>query len=330
MTNLLTRCGTEKSLNVTKEAPGRMSRGSGDVSKQQKTPGAFQRLINAAGNVFFGLLLLVIISMVFFLVQNKMTGGVPKVFGHYMYVVLSGSMAPTFDTGSLVFVKPKEPEEVKAGDVITYHGVDDKGTLATHRVMEVDNTDPQNIQFITKGDANEVTDPSPVSGDRLVGTLSFSIPYLGYLLSFAQTKKGMLLLIIIPGTFLIITELHKLYTITRQGKEEKEAVEETPEAIVRIQSEPDEDYEIVELTKEAGRPEPDPSQEKEGENPETHGTASKAQVNTDAGREVPDTEAEPEESLKAAERAGLREERLSEPRSTREREEEFNRKFWTN
>lgn len=295
-----------------------MSRGSEDVSKQQKTPGAFQRLTNAAGNIFFGLLLLVIISMVFFLVQNKMTGGVPKVFGHYMYVVLSGSMAPTFDTGSVVFVEPKEPEEVKAGDVITYHGVDDKRSLATHRVMEVDNTDPQNIQFITKGDANEVTDPSPVSGDRLVGTLSFSIPYLGYLLSFAQTKKGMLLLIIIPGTFLIITELHKLYTITRQGKEEKEAVEETPEAIVGIQNEFDEDYEIVELTKEAG-----------DKHPETFGTTTAPDADTGNGREGPDTGADMKASSKAPEKTGLTEERLAEPRFAREREEEFNRKFWT-
>lgn len=292
-----------------------MSRGSEDVSKQQKTPGAFQRLTNAAGNIFFGLLLLVIISMVFFLVQNKMTGGVPKVFGHYMYVVLSGSMAPTFDTGSVVFVKPKEPEEVKAGDVITYHGVDDKGTLATHRVMEVDNTDPQNIQFITKGDANEVTDPSPVSGDRLVGTLSFSIPYLGYLLSFAQTKKGMLLLIIIPGTFLIITELHKLYTITRQGKEEE--AEEAQEEKMENSSEPDEDYEIAELNpvefnEPAEVPEEEPSLEKVESSPDTAGTDSP--VKTEAETKKDETELKPEAKSRGAER---------------EKEEEFNRTFWS-
>ena len=190
-----------------------------DSSTQKNTAKGFSRLFTVIGNLFFGLLLLLIISMVFFLVQSKASGGPPKVFGRNMYIVLSGSMAPTFDTGSVIFVSPRSPEQIQAGDVITFTGVDGSQALTTHRVVDIDKTNPQEIQFITKGDANDVNDPSPVSADRLVGTLSLSIPYLGYLLTFAQTKKGMLILIIVPGVFLIITELQKLYINAKLSRE---------------------------------------------------------------------------------------------------------------
>lgn len=200
-----------------------MSVKSYDNSTQKSTGSLVQKFLVTAGNIFFVLMLLLIISMIFFLFQSKMAGGPPKIFGRYMYIVLSGSMAPEFDTGSVIFVDPKAPEQVQVGDVITFTVLDDASSLTTHRVVEIDKTDAQNIQFITKGDANEVTDPSPVSGDRLVGTLSFSIPYLGYLMNFGQTKKGMLILIIVPGVFLILTELHKLYTNSKSNKEEEDS-----------------------------------------------------------------------------------------------------------
>ena len=203
-----------------------MSTYSGENSLQKRTAGGIRKLLALVGNLVFILLVLLIASMLFFLIQNKVSGGLPKVFGHHMYIVLSGSMAPEFDTGSVVFVKPKEPDQVQVGDVITFGGVNDPRALTTHRVVEIDSSDPQNIQFITKGDANDVTDPNPVSGDRLVGTLSFSIPYLGYLLNYGQTKQGMLFLVIVPAMFLIVTELFNLYTNTRQSKREEDEVME--------------------------------------------------------------------------------------------------------
>ena len=34
--------------------------------------------------------------------------------------VLSGSMRPTYEPGDLVVIKPKEPTDIRIGDVITY------------------------------------------------------------------------------------------------------------------------------------------------------------------------------------------------------------------
>ena len=176
------------------------------------------KLTKIVGNSLFGLIILMMILMVFSVVQNKVSGGPPRVAGYHMYIVLSGSMAPAFDTGSMVFVKPVEPEEIKEGDVITFRGSGDSSFLTTHRVMEIIGT-RQDLEFITKGDANDVNDPYPVPGDNLVGRVALVVPYVGYLMAFGQTKQGMLVLIVVPGVLLIINESHKLYKNVSKVKE---------------------------------------------------------------------------------------------------------------
>ncbi|MEW6622097.1 MAG: signal peptidase I [Bacillota bacterium] len=182
----------------------------------------FKRITKIVGNVVFGIMVLMVALLVFFLIQTKVSGGPPAIAGYRMYIVLSGSMAPAFDTGSLAFVKPMKPEQIKEGDIITFRGFGEHQSLTSHRVVEVDDSTSNDIKFITKGDANEVNDPSPVPGTNLVGKVAIAIPYMGYVMSFVQTKQGQLILVIIPAALLIISEIRKLYiNIMKMNKEKR-------------------------------------------------------------------------------------------------------------
>ncbi len=174
------------------------------------------KTVKKVGNGLFVVVIAMILLMVFFVVRNRATGGTPSIAGHHMYIVLSGSMAPAFDTGSVIFVKPMEPSDINEGDIITYRGLGDSDILTTHRVVEVMPLG-QDFQYITKGDANEVEDPNPIPDKNLVGKVRLAIPYLGYLLNYGQTKQGMLVLIIVPGMLLIISEGFKLYKNINQS-----------------------------------------------------------------------------------------------------------------
>lgn len=187
---------------------------------QSGSPKKQSSLIQIMGNGVFGLVIILVIAMIFFVIQNRISEGPPKIAGHHMYIVLSGSMAPTFDTGSVIFVKPIEVGTVKEGDVITYRGLGDSSLLTTHRVVEI-NGSGQDIEFITKGDANDVNDPNPIPGRNLVGKVAISVPYMGYLMSFGQSKNGLLVLIVIPGVLLIINESFRLYKNISKMKDEK-------------------------------------------------------------------------------------------------------------
>ncbi|MCJ7806848.1 MAG: signal peptidase I, partial [Clostridia bacterium] len=89
-----------------------------DREYSQKAKGS--TFLKIAGNVLTASLLVLLITLSFFLIQSKINGGTPALAGYKMYVVLSGSMNPAFNTGSLVFVKSTDPVNITEGDIITF------------------------------------------------------------------------------------------------------------------------------------------------------------------------------------------------------------------
>lgn len=117
--------------------------------------------------------------------------------------VLSGSMEPTYHTGSLIYVKPCAPEDVQVGDPITFVLNEDLDVV-THRVVSID---AENQHFYTKGDANDAPDGAPVYFKNLIGRPVFTIPYLGYVSHWVSNPPGMYLAIALALVLIILTFL---------------------------------------------------------------------------------------------------------------------------
>ena len=134
-----------------------------------------------------------------------------RIVGLQPYVVLSGSMEPTYPVGSLIYVKSTDYKQLKVGDPITFLVSED--TVATHRIIEVlpDEDDPNTIRYFTQGDANDAPDGSSVHYKNIIGKPVFSIPYLGYVSNYIQTPPGkyvaisgcalLILLVFLPDIF---------------------------------------------------------------------------------------------------------------------------------
>ncbi|MDY3208679.1 signal peptidase I [Clostridium baratii] len=142
-------------------------------------------------------MLIVFIFMVISILSN--TGS----FGYKFYDILTGSMSPTINPGSLIIVKEMDGNEIKEGDIITFKG-NSTSNLTTHRVVEVIEND-NNIKFQTKGDANDVLDPMLIDGNLLVGKVILDIPYMGKVMSFINQYRVIIVILIIAylcfGTF---------------------------------------------------------------------------------------------------------------------------------
>ena len=161
-----------------------------------------------------------------------------RLVGLNVFTVLSGSMLPTYQVGSLIYVKDIDYTEVKgctpladgeaapAGvDTFEYNGaayLEDgtvltfmlsEDTVATHRCVAVvpDENDPSVLRFVTKGDNNDAVDGSFVHYKNVIGAPVFSIPYLGYVANYIQNPPGtyvavacgaiLLLLVFLPDLF---------------------------------------------------------------------------------------------------------------------------------
>ena len=112
---------------------------------------------------------------------------VPKVFGYEMYTVISGSMEPSIPTGSLVYIKDMEPQDVADGDVIAFYGGHDSNAIITHRVVK---NRVVMGEFVTKGDANEKEDMNPIPYMNFLGRVELSIPVVGELAQMLTSMEG--------------------------------------------------------------------------------------------------------------------------------------------
>lgn len=168
---------------------------------------SFIKILKIVENIIFYIFMAIMIVLIFFLIQSRMTGDVPSIGSYRMYIVESGSMTPTIKVGSLVIVKEVDANDIDSGDVITYRGLED--TVVTHRVVKIKKDDE--ISFITKGDANETKDPLPLNESHLIGKSIFWVPYIGVLMGFIRTKTGFITLIVVPLILLIIIQFYSRY-----------------------------------------------------------------------------------------------------------------------
>ena len=130
-------------------------------------------------NVVSTILVIVIVLCSVFLMGSRL-------IGYRVFNILTGSMAPQYNEGDLIYVKQVSPEEVQVGDPITFV-LNEELVVATHRVVEIDS---ETSHFYTKGDANDIID-APVHFKNLIGIPQFSIPKLGYVADFIQNPLGM-------------------------------------------------------------------------------------------------------------------------------------------
>ena len=117
-----------------------------------------------------------------------------RIFDVQIYSVLSGSMEPTYKVGSVIYVKDVNIQEDEMGNKL----------------------------FQTKGDANDKVDERLVKESEIIGKPIFTIPYLGYIAHFMQTKHGMVTTIGIAIALIIIVMAIDMITDDKKNKKEIE------------------------------------------------------------------------------------------------------------
>ena len=200
------------------------------------------KVLRKLWSVISTLLVIVMVILAVLLVGVRVVGLTP-------YAVLSGSMEPTYHVGALIYVKDVAPADITVGMPITFV-VNEDLLLATHRVVDIEVLTTRQEQMLdeagtpllddagnpvmeevpldepvyyyqTKGDANDAVDGTPVHYKNVVGTPVFSIPYLGYLSSWLQTRQGMIMGICIALVLVMLTFLPDLLRAVDEPKKPK-------------------------------------------------------------------------------------------------------------
>ncbi|MDO4018562.1 signal peptidase I [Clavibacter michiganensis] len=135
--------------------------------------GVTQLARSAAVGLSVGILLLVIALAAVLLVVPKVSGSVPL-------TILTQSMEPTLPPGTLIVVRPVDPDALEIGDVATYQIRSGDPAVITHRITAIASASDGTRSFTFKGDNNASPDSLPVTPGQIQGEVWYSVPLVGW------------------------------------------------------------------------------------------------------------------------------------------------------
>lgn len=158
---------------------------------------------------------------------------VPTALGYGRYVLVSGSMTGTYDTGSVVYTKDQPVSSLRVGQIITYAppAGSSPQRLVTHRIVARRIQDGR-IVLRTKGDANQSADPWTFTlRDTKQAVVRFGVPYVGYAVSAFADRQVRMLVVGVPAALIALMALVGLFReAAREAREEREGKERDEDA----------------------------------------------------------------------------------------------------
>ena len=150
---------------------------------------------------------------------------VPTLLGYGRYVLVSGSMTGTYDTGSVVFTKNRPVADLRVGDVITYAppAGSSPQELVTHRIASLEQRDGRSV-LRTKGDANASVDPWTFTlQDREQAVVRVGVPYVGYAGAAFADRRVRMAVVGLPAVLVALFAVGGLLRdAAREAREERE------------------------------------------------------------------------------------------------------------
>lgn len=163
-------------------------------------PHAWVRIAQTALGIF-------LLSGAFGLLLAVLVGVVPLFMGHHPYVIISGSMEPTIQTGSLVLTRAVPRTEIGVGDVIAFNPRPEAALPVVHRIVAL--TERNGTRYATtRGDAN-TGDDTEIALSGAVLKVEVALPLIGYIVYYAAQPFGTLMLVWIPLGLLVLMWLRQ-------------------------------------------------------------------------------------------------------------------------
>lgn len=241
----------EKVKEKTKNLCSKL-KNSSESSKNEGSKSITQKVLTAVGAalcVLFSFLL--VCNMVIIIRGSVAPEKPPSVFGITPMVVLSGSMSGDaedhIEAGDLIFVGKADPDKLEVGDVIAFM---EGSTTVTHRIIREETLSDGDIQWITKGDANNTEDANPVTKDNLVGIYQFRLAGVGNFALFLQKPVGMLIFIGIPCLAFIVYDIIRRQRSAVKQSEKTSEMEAELERLRKLVGDKDAEAESDEVTED--------------------------------------------------------------------------------
>jgi signal peptidase I len=160
------------------------------------------------GNILLICVLIMMALISIILILDRISENVPQVGGYQVYVIKSDYLSPEVASGSLAIGRKADLGQINEGDIITYRSADDSAAIAAGRVAGIKRENGLRVIDVSGADASG--ERQSVEPEAVIGRLICAVPYIGYLIDYAQTREGLILLIFVPGILIIVFQTSKI------------------------------------------------------------------------------------------------------------------------
>ena len=177
---------------------------------------------NILSTVLLVIVLLFAVVITIMSYNAKLNDNIPSIFGYSTFSIQTDSMEGTINPGDLIIGEKCDPTELKEGDIISFHTVDDDGNyfINTHRIIKVNDSDF--LSFQTQGDNEDSPDSRLVApGDIISVYTGVRLPLLGYIITFLSSQLGFFICIVFPVLLYTIWQVYKLIKILMENQKAK-------------------------------------------------------------------------------------------------------------
>lgn len=128
--------------------------------------------------------------------------GYADMFGYSVFRVVTGSMEPTIPVNAVVVSHREDIERMSVDDIVVFRSPTTGGErIITHRVVAVYTESDGTTTLETRGDANPVSDSSPVTQSQLIGRVVWYLDKEGgatRVIGFLSSSMGFIACIVFP------------------------------------------------------------------------------------------------------------------------------------
>ncbi len=163
---------------------------------------------------------IIVILLLLIIIVQKVTKNNFAVGGIRIFMVVSGSMVDEYNIGDILISKATDEEDINVGDNVTYLGKTGgvKGLIVTHKVINKEKRDG-NTYFVTKGIANEISDPE-ITYDQIYGKVIYKTIVLSFLGKLMSRTISYYILFMIVGVIISFEIVSSMFDSDREEDED--------------------------------------------------------------------------------------------------------------
>lgn len=158
-----------------------------------------KKIYNAVSTAIVALIFVFMVVMVAVILVQKSSGGESKIFGYYMYDVLTDSMSGTIEPGDVIMCKAVDDvNSLQVGDIITFKAPNGNYN-ETHRIVEIARNDDGTVNYFkTKGDNAKAVDNWQLNPQNVKAKYVKKSVFVGGLRKFMSNWYGYVVVVVIP------------------------------------------------------------------------------------------------------------------------------------